>query len=348
MRIDDDLSGLVVSTASSIRGALARMNTTPHLIQLVIDEAGRLVGIITDGDVRRALVDGIGLEDPVTKCMHAKPIVARSVPEALGILPDLGGRRRCVPVIDAEGRPIKVVTDAPESDGIGTAVIMAGGFGRRQGANTRDTPKPLLPLAGRPILWHIIKDLEEHGIQKFFITVHFRGEQIREFVQTAGFRSEIALVEESEPLGTAGGLGLLPALKGPLLIVNGDIVTRADFRAMIGHHQFNGNDITVGSTRYDVEVPFGVLELGDGGAVVDIREKPQYRHFVSAGIYVVDASVCAYAGNGTPIDMPDLIRAAIAAGRRVGVFPIHEYWHDLGRPDDIRKAEEDRSAWLRR
>lgn len=347
MLIQDDLSNLVISVAASIREGIARMNATPHLVQLVVEEDGRLVGIITDGDVRRAIVAGADLNAPVRACMHPNPIVAHDLREALSILTTMGGRRRCVPIVDGEGRPIQVASDAPETPGLETAVVMAGGFGRRQGEQTRTTPKPLLPLAGRPMLWHVLKDLEEHGLKRVFITIHYLGEQIRAFVNTAGFRIQVDFLEEPEPLGTAGGLGLLPPdLTGPVLVMNADIVTRADFGAMMTHHRLHEYALTIGATRHDTEVPFGVLKIAEDGTVMEIQEKPLFRNFVSAGIYAIEREV--YGTVRGRCDMPDLIRETIADKGRVGVFPIHEYWRDLAKPNDLQQAEEDQVQWLRR
>jgi NDP-sugar pyrophosphorylase family protein len=266
----------------------------------------------------------------------------------MATLPTLTGRRRCIPVVDDLGRPTHVVSDAPESLGMDTAVVMAGGFGKRQGSRTAVTPKPLLPVAGRPVLWHVLKHLEEHGLKRIFITIHHLGEQIRDFVRNSDFRAQIEFIEEPEPLGTAGGLGRLPkSLTGPLLVMNADIVTRADFASMLTHHRTHRHDLTIGATRYDLEIPFGVLKVGEDGLLSDIDEKPHFRNVVSAGIYLIDSQLIGDLDGQHPYDMPDLIRGAMAAGQRVGIFPIHEYWLDLARPADLVQAEEDRLHWLR-
>ena len=347
MVILEEFKELLIDVEASMRDALGRLNSTPHLIQLVIKKNGTLLGMITDGDVRRALVNGANLDDPVERWMHIGPITARSVEEALAILPDVDGRRRCVPVVDGAHCIVSVVSDSPDASGLENAVIMAGGFGRRYGDITRDTPKPLLPVAGRPILWHIIRDMERHGIRQIFISIHYLGDKIRDFVNGENFGSPIEFIEENEPRGTAGALGLLPeGLKGPVLVINGDIITRVDFSAMLVQHQSRGSRITVGASTYDVEVPFGVLDVDGDGNLNTIREKPRYDHLVAAGIYIIDASLCYQIPKVEPYDMPALIHRAIQEEQRVSVFPIHEYWMDLGRPHDIRQAENEKLEWL--
>ena len=348
MLVDQNLTPLTIEPDAPIGDALRRLNATPHLVQLVIDPDRKLVGIITDGDIRRALVAGATLTDPVARGMQTNPVTGTSVAEAVALMQSIGGRKRCVPVIDGARNLVCVVCDSVETPGLESVVVMAGGFGRRQGALTRDTPKPLLTLAGRPILWHLLKDLEESGLKRVFLTIHYLGSQIREFVHRAGLNLDIEFIEEREPLGTAGGLSLLPkSLAGPLLIMNGDIVTRTNFAAMMLHHQTNRHDLTIGAARHDVEVPFGVLRIEDDGLVSSIDEKPQFQHFVSAGIYIIESSVLRALAPGVRIDMPELIGNSISSRQRVGAFPIHEYWLDLGRPIDLRQAEDDQPKWLK-
>jgi len=347
MIVETNLTDLVVRPDASVREALSRMNATPHLIQLVTDTEGRLVGLVTDGDIRRGFVNGANLESPIRECMHIDPITATCVEEAITIISDLSGRRRCVPVIDESGKLIQIVSDSPQTAGLDTALIMAGGFGTRLGEKTHKTPKPLLPVAGRPILWHLVKDLEEHGIQRILLSVHYLSDQFKTFIDNNKFKIDIDVLNESEPLGTAGALGLLPTdINVPLIVMNGDIITRTDYGAMMAYHQLHERDATIGASRYDIEIPFGVLDTDDDGNVSGIREKPRYEHFVSAGIYIVEPTVYKDVVANQHLDMPNLLSSAIEKKRKVGLFPIHEYWLDLGRPDDLELAEEESIRWL--
>jgi dTDP-glucose pyrophosphorylase len=322
------------------------MNASPQLVQIVVDSQERVVGMVTDGDVRRALVDGVTLDSPVTECMHTEPTTARSAKAAAQALSESSNRWRCVPVVDETGRIVQVVGEAPEVSDLDTGVIMAGGFGKRLGEQTRETPKPLLEVAGQPIIWHLVKDLENHGIKRVLITIHYLGDQIRSFFDRAKFNIDLEFIEEKEPLGTAGGLGFLPpSVDGPILILNSDIVTRTDYRAMMAHHQLHERDATVAAVRHESEIPFGVLDADHSGKILGIQEKPRYTHHVSAGIYLLQSSIYRLAQAGVALDMPDLLRKALEANLEIGLFPIHEYWMDLGRPDDINNAQLDANVW---
>ncbi len=346
MIVDNNIDPLTVAETSTVRETLARLNATPHLVQVVVDGERRVVGIATDGDIRRGLVQGVGLDSPIRDCMHRKPIVAREVSAAIAMLDTISGRHRCVPVLDARDRLVCMVSDSPETPGLHTAVIMAGGFGSRLGERTRATPKPMLSVGGKPILWHLVRNLEEQGVQRVFVTVHYLGDQIRSYCAGAGFRAAIDVLTETQPMGTAGGLSLLPRnVDGPILVLNGDILTRADYGAMMVHHQTSGRDATVGAARYEIDVPFGVLDLDDHGDIVGIREKPRYSNFIAAGLYVLEPSIYRLAQPAVRLDMPELLRSAVQQNKRVGLFPIHEYWLDVGRPDDLGRAELDVHQW---
>jgi dTDP-glucose pyrophosphorylase len=347
MIVETDIQSLVISRDALIREALARINGTPNLVQIVVDSEYRIVGMVTDGDVRRALVNGADLETAVKHCMQKDPVTATSVESALILLPDLGGRLPCVPVVDSNNVFTKLVCESQTTPGLDTAIVMAGGFGTRLGERTRNIPKPLIEVGGKPILWHILKDLQEHGISRVFIAVHYLADQIVEFVDKSGFNLDIELITENSPLGTAGSLGLLPSdLDGPLLITNGDIVTRTNYASMLIHHQTNQREATIGAARYEQEVPYGVLQTDNLGNIVGIDEKPKYSHYVSAGIYIVQPSVFQLVSPNQTIDMPDLLRIAIGENMRVGLFPIHEYWMDLGHPKDLEIAEAETEHWL--
>ena len=310
-------------------------------MQLVIDGAGVLVGTITDGDIRRALLGGRGMDAAVNQCMRETPLVGNSVDEAIALTTNLTGRLRCIPVVDSDGRPWVVVSDAGHSPGLETAMIMAGGFGRRLGGHTANTPKPLLPVAGQPILRHLISDLEENGVGRILIAAHYLADQIKTFAKEIPHRSKIDVLVEDEPLGTAGALSILPGdVNGPLMVLNGDIITHTDFGAMALHHNSGARDATIAAAQHEIKIPFGVVEYDESGSVNSIREKPRYVPYVLAGIYVLAESVYRNLPGTLPLDMPDLLQYAISQERNVGVFPIHEYWMDLGSPEELMLARD--------
>jgi dTDP-glucose pyrophosphorylase len=346
---DTNLRQLLISPEATIHEALRRINATSHLMQLVVDESGRLLATVTDGDIRRALVEGAGLETQLRNCMHNDPVSALSAEDAAAQLKEYSGHIHCVPVLDSEGRPTSIVSDTPHTAVIRQALILAGGFGTRLGERTQKTPKPLLEIAGKPILDHLILDLRSQGITELYIAAHYLSEQIETYVETLPKDISAEVLIEEEPLGTAGSLSLIKdRIDGPLLVANGDIVSRTDFVALTNHHAANGRHATIGATRYKMEIPFGVLEHDDDGTVLEIVEKPSRSHFVAAGIYILEPDVYQMVGTASRTDMPVLLSRAIAKNLKVGIFPIHEYWLDLGRPEDLQLAEDEKRHWLDR
>lgn len=338
----DRLDEYVTPPGASIGEVLIRLNATEHLFQLVIDGEGRLIGTVTDGDVRRALLRGATMDDPIKDCMHrdflAKRAGARD--EAANASPASGRTVPFVPLLDTGGRVLRVIIPSAEPAERVRALIMAGGFGRRLGERTRETPKPLLPVGGRPILDHVIEGLEADGVDTVFVAVHYRADQIRAFLAGRPSKARIQVLEETEPLGTAGALGLLPdSGAGPVLVVNGDVITRASFSALRDFHARHGLDATVGVTRYDIDVPFGVIRFGEDGLFAGIDEKPRVSNFVAAGVYYLTPEFTALVPGRGAIDMPELLNLGRTLGLRIGLFPIHEYWTDVGRPADLDAAD---------
>lgn len=338
MRILTDLGGLACPAATSIRAAIAALNHNPHLFQVVVDEDRRVLGTLTDGDVRRGLLRDIDLGDPVERIMHRDPVVG-SVDQPDIRLPHLREMRDFLPLIDADGRLAAVAVKAPDELDDVVALVMAGGRGTRLGERTVTTPKPLLPVGGRPILDHLLGTLERAGVGRVFIAVHYLADQIARFVETRE-RAGIELLYEETPLGTAGALSLLPDLgDARVLVLNGDLMTGLDFAALTDFHDRNGFDATIGASEHVVELPYGVIHHDDRGAFLRIDEKPSVRNLVSAGIYMLSPACRTLVEPNAAVDMPALLSRAQAEGLSVGVFPIHEYWQDVGRPADLEGAD---------
>jgi dTDP-glucose pyrophosphorylase len=344
--MDQDLSPLIASDKLSLKESVARLNETPHLVQLIVDNDGVLIGIVTDGDIRRALVRGVGLNEPINKAMNHDPLVEQSVEAAAIKLEQMGDHLNCIPIVDAANRPIALYSDAPGISVLKRALILAGGMGKRLGDRTQNTPKPLLSVGGLPILSHIIQDLEKFGVTDISISAFHLSEQIVEFVAEQPFKATIEVLVEEEPLGTAGSLGLLSReIEGPILVMNGDIITRTNYSAMMLQHQTCGADLTIGAARHEYEIPFGVINHDEHGQVFGITEKPSDARFVSAGVYILSPNAYRMIAEPICIDMPALIERVLAAGYNVSMFPIHEYWLDLGRPQQFDQAENDQQNW---
>ncbi len=341
-----DIESLLCSPDCSIRQALARITDAGVLAQMVVDGAGALIGTVTDADVRRALLRGANVDDPVTECVHMDPIVGQVGQDAANaaLLHGIPGLVTFLPVLDTERRVIEVWLKQQSFDRM-PALVMAGGKGSRLGEITRNTPKPLLKVAGVPIIEHILNRLEVGGVRQVFVSVHHLSGQIAEFVQARTGVAKIDLIEETEPLGTAGAIACVPVgtVEG-LIVANGDLVTKTDFHALESFHLRQGNDVTIAAASFEVPVPYGVIHHSAEGIFQRLEEKPTMTYTVSAGIYALSSAAIALVPPNRRSDMPDLINRARAIGLRIGVFPIHEYWRDVGRPGDLDAARREHSA----
>jgi dTDP-glucose pyrophosphorylase len=343
---------LLISPDATLHDAMATIDRTAKGIVLVTDENRRLINTVTDGDIRRAILSGLDLNVSIRMLLERRPLTPypQAITAPVGTsdaeLIHLMNKHviRHVPLLDDQDRvtDLALLADlvkeyAPPL----RAVVMAGGLGKRLRPLTEDVPKPMLPVGGRPLMEHIIGQLCRAGIKQVSITTHYKPEAIVEhFGDGRGFGVQIDYMHEDRPLGTAGALGLMPPWNSTLLVVNGDILTRLNYQSMLAYHRENRAALTVAACQYDVQVPYGVLEC-DGPRVSRIQEKPTYRFFTNAGIYLVQPEVRQFLPNGQRYDMTDLIEALVAAGWSVMNFPILEYWLDIGQAEDYRQAQED-------
>ena len=346
------LEKLMVQATQTIRETMQVINTEARGIALVVDGEGLLLHTITDGDIRRAMLDGVELDAPVQELLerkkgtfYSKPLTARAGTERSLWLEQMQtyGLQH-LPLLDDEGRVVDLVTLAdllPEKHVPPRAVIMAGGFGVRLRPLTDDLPKPMLPVGGRPLMEHTIERLRKSGVRQVAVTTHYRPEKISDhFGNGAAFGVEINYIEEDRPLGTAGALSLLEASTEPLLVINGDILTEINFRAMLDFHREFGADLTVAVRQYNIQVPYGVVEC-DGPRVLGLREKPSFDVMVNAGIYLLEPVTHEYIPADQRLDMPTLIEMLLADGRQVVTFPVIEYWLDIGQHTEYEKAQTD-------
>lgn len=354
-----DPRAIMVGPKATIREVMTRIDATGQGIVLVVDDGERLRATVTDGDVRRAILAGRQLDQPVEMFLEETGAASgRPVTVAVGTHPDeilhLMNQRglRHIPVVDHEGRVIEVAALSDmvkEYEAPLTAVVMAGGYGTRLRPLTEDLPKPMLPMGGRPLMEWIMEGLREAGIRRVSVTTHYKGDVIaRHFGDGEEFGLSIDYVNEEEPLGTAGSLGLLSELDEPFLVINGDILTRLNFRAMVDFHQEHEAAMTVGVFEHLSTIPYGVVETEDV-LITAVREKPVERHLAIAGVYVLDPQVRQHIPSGERFDMPDLIDRLLADGQRVISFPISEYWQDIGQIEAYEQASADilRGEWDR-
>lgn len=351
-----DIDSLLVKPTTPIREVMNCIDRNAKGIALVVDDERYLIATVTDGDVRRAILAGLNLDLPAQKLVEQKAGSQDSVPttvhegtpmtEILHLMSQHTLRQ--IPVVDDKGRlvDLALLGDVVKEYELPLmrAVIMAGGYGTRLLPLTNQIPKPMLPVGDRPLLEIIVDQLKEAGIRQVNVATHYKSEAISDhFKNGEDFGVDIRYVREDQPLGTAGALSLLEESDDPLLVINGDILTRVDFRAMLDFHREHQAELTIGVREYEFRVPYGVIET-DGVAVKGISEKPVVRQFINAGIYLLNPAVRKMIPNGQPYDIPELIQLLIDNGRCVVCFPIREYWLDIGQSDDYDQAKMDMAS----
>ena len=341
-----DIGSYVCSPEIGVRDAICRIDQSAYLFQVVTDAEGRLIGTLTDGDVRRAMLRDLPLDAPVREAMNDSPVFGVLGEDERNRLKLASVRliEPFLPIVDDRHVVREILFESAARSSSLQALVMAGGFGRRLGERTRSVPKPLLPVGGKPILEHVLNGLEDAGILDVTVSLHHLAEQIECFLNGRTGRAAVATLVEERPLGTAGALSRLGELPPAtnVLVVNGDVLTKVDYAAMRAFHDHHGFDGTVAVTRHEVDIPFGVVRYGEDGSFERIDEKPTLNQFVAAGVYILSPVFAGMVVRNGPMDMNDLLNLGRERGMDIGLFPIHEYWIDVGRPEDIDRAEWDR------
>lgn len=330
----------------SIRAIIERFTNEPIQIALVVDQNRRLLGTVTDGDIRRGILRGVSTEATIREIMNARPRTMRFGEPRGDVMAFMRSERiRHIPVIDFAGRAVDLITlDALLAPGTQPypVVLMAGGKGMRLRPLTENTPKPMLDVGGRPILETIVRRLAESGFTDIRISVNYRADVIRNhFGDGSELGVALSYIEETQPLGTAGPLASLSGdIEGPVLVMNGDLLTKVDPIRMIDFHREHGGAATMAVREYEFEVPYGVVDL-QGNEIRDFREKPVSRHFINAGIYVLGPDAVATIPGDRPFDMPAVFDACRAQALKTLAYPIREYWVDIGQIADYHRANDE-------
>jgi len=337
-----DLAALTIPQSATIHDAIQSIQGGMAQVALVVDPGGHLVGTVTDGDIRRGLLRSLPLDETVQSVMNSSfTAVDTRVSDrhALEIM-----RRECfhqMPVVDRDGILVALIVledllRPPRLDN--KVLLMAGGEGRRLLPLTQHLPKPMLTVGDRPMLEIIIEQCAAAGLTSFYISVNYLKHQVMEhFGDGSRWGVSIDYLEEDEPLGTAGALGLInDPLDAALLVINGDVLTRVDFRQLLAYHDEHSARATLCVRPFETQIPFGVIS-SDGVLLSGIDEKPVIRHYINAGVYVLDPDIVSSFAGPTRMDMPQLLERERASGP-VLVFPIHEYWSDIGSPEAFHQA----------
>ncbi len=342
-RMRKDWRSVRVHPQASMLQTMAVISDGRLGIALVADANDVLLGTVTDGDVRRAILRQVGLDAPVSAVMQSQFTAVRpenGIQETIRLMRSRSIKQ--VPVIDADGRALGIylVDDLFEPvERPNWAVVMAGGQGRRLWPLTAYLPKPMLPVGNRPLLELILAQLQRHGFRRIFLSVNYQGEQIaRYFGDGRSFGCNVEYLHEEKPLGTGGALSLLPEKpENPLLVTNGDLLTDVDLSDMMNRHQESGATLTLGTRELTYQLPYGVVRC-DGEEVVGLEEKPCHRQLINAGIYVIDPCLLAAVPSGQEYPLPSLVEETRAQGRSVKAYRIREQWIDVGHLDDYERV----------
>lgn len=341
-----DWKRILLQQDATILDAIRVIDSGALKIAMIVDSQQRLLGTLTDGDVRRGILRGVELQQPACVLMNDAPSTVAEGSER-DVIRDLMRTKgfQHVPVVDADNRVVNMVVlddllEQPPCDN--WVVLMAGGLGTRLRPLTENCPKPMLKVGGRPILETILTNFRDQGFSRFYISVNYLADSIVDyFGDGSRFGVEICYLHEEERMGTAGALSLLPERPGiPFIVMNGDLLTNVDFRALVESHQEHRACGTMCVREYDFQVPYGVARVEDH-KLVGVEEKPVHRFFVNAGIYVLSPEVLEVIPQGVLFDMPSVFDALLKHQRVTSVFPLREYWLDLGRVDDFARAQEE-------
>jgi len=330
----DLLRQICVPPTATILGAVESLNNSRKGIVLVTSSDGRLLGTITDADIRHGLASRISLEERVTVIANGNAVtLADSTSRDEIVNCFIETKLRALPILDNKGSVVDCVFLDQFSAHVQTQrvlMIMAGGFGKRMGSLTEKTPKPMLQVNGKPMIAHIIEQAAREHFEKVYISTHYLGDQIQDhFSDGRKFGVEIDYIEETRPLDTGGSFANIPVSQGPVVVTNADVLSGVGYSKMVDFHLLNNATVTIAVHQHIIQHPFGVVR-SDGINFIGIDEKPRWVTSINAGIYVLDASVKKMIGHDEPISMPDVIHRVKQSDGRVVVFPLHENWTDLG------------------
>ena len=338
---------VILKKSDTINMVVEVLNKESLRIAMIVDEYGRLIGTVTDGDIRRGLIRHVSLDESVIKIMFKNPTVALEKDDKESVLLKMKELDLLqIPIVNSDRKVVGLETlqHLVEGDRLNNPVfLMAGGFGKRLKPLTDNIPKPLLKVGTKPILENILDQFIAAGFHNFYISTHYKSKMIRNhFGDGSDWGVSITYLYEDTPLGTAGGLGLLPKnlIDLPILVMNGDLLTKIDFKELLDFHIKESGDATMCTREYDFQVPYGVIET-NGQYACSIVEKPIHKFFVNAGVYVVNPSMLDAIDGVSYLDMPDLLQNKIDSLGQVNIFPVHEYWLDIGQMEQFDQAQTD-------
>lgn len=342
-----DWRNILLSPDDSILHAIEVIDKEGMRAAIVINDKQCLLGIVTDGDIRRCILKNISLNEPVQKIMNQHPTTASPEDNREKLLAKLQSLKLYhLPIVDKHNRIVNFSTldsllSFPKRNNI--VVIMAGGLGKRLHPLTIDCPKPLIRVGNKPVLEILLENFIKHGFHQFYISVNYKSEMIKSYFENGQqWGVTIKYLEESNPLGTAGALSLFEEIPlDAFFVVNADIMTSIDFESLLRYHKESEVDATLGIREHEQMIPYGVVKRNNSHLLHSIIEKPVERFFVNAGIYLLEPHILVFLKKNQYMDMPDLLNVCLNNHLNIATFPIKEYWLDIGKHDDLKKAHHD-------
>lgn len=341
-----DLEQLFIFEHDTIKKALKTIDIAAMRIALVVDHKRKFLGTLSDGDIRRAILAGASLDDPILKIYYQnsttasqndtkEKIIQKAIQNKVYQIPILNHNHMVVDVLDLA--TLLTITKRKNK-----VILMAGGLGSRLRPLTENTPKPLLKVGNKPILQTIIENFANHGFENIIISLNYKSQMIRDYFKDGSeFGVHIEYIQENKKLGTAGALSLLTQNPNePFFVMNGDLLTNVNFADLLDYHTFSNSIATMCVREYQYQIPYGVIETNNE-LITSIEEKPINKFFVNAGIYLLHPEVLNYVPKDEFYDMPTLFNKLINEEKKVVSFPIHEYWLDIGQHHDFAKANEE-------
>lgn len=342
----NSINHIKLMPSSTIKEALKIIDSGAMQIAIVVDENGKLIGTITDGDIRRGLLNGLDLNSLIDPIIYKNPTVAKISDTKEEILKKaLAKKLHQIPVVDDENRVIgikeieELVSPTLKPNKV---VLMVGGLGTRLRPLTENTPKPMLMVGNKPILQTIVEKFAEYGFVNIVMCVNYKSNVIQDYFKDGSeFGVNIEYILETQRMGTAGALSLLETVPSePFFVMNGDLLTNVNFEHLYHYHLSNNAMATMCVREYDFQVPYGVVNIQDS-KIISIKEKPIQKFFVSAGIYMLNPEAIKHIDKNKFFDMPTLFEKLITFGENTLSFPIREYWLDIGRMEEYERANSE-------
>lgn len=348
--MEDRIKLFSIKKNITVKQAMRKISENGEKVLFVVDEKERLFGVLSDGDIRKWILSEGDLAEKIETVCNKNPVTVGEdyqIDDVKKLMLQL--KIGCIPAVNDQ----KEIKDVLIWDTIFNGkrqktkknlelqvVIMAGGKGTRLDPFTTILPKPLIPIADKPIIEIIMDKFSEYGINKFFVSVNHKAKMVKSYFEDSNGNYSITYLEEDRPLGTAGSLKLLQdKISGSILVTNCDTIIDSDYGEFLKFHDDNGNDLTLVVSSRHYEIPFGVCDIENGGILKGMREKPEYHFLVNTGMYLLKSEMLDLIPQDQQFNITDLITKAQSAGKKIGVFPISENsWIDIGNWEEYRKA----------